>query len=651
MKLIPSSQALGAFLALAVLPVFGAPIAPPERILPADTLVLVTVPDYTKAWAAFGKTAMVRLWNDDSMRPFREKFMVKFKEGGFLPSSEKLGIKLEDYSGLLQGQITFALVQNGWDGTGTNGPAMLFLLDAKEKSGDLKKLLTELRQKWNERGVKNRIEKIRDLDFTAVTIPESAPPKAPLKPGQRKPVADEEEEDDEAGPEGAGKSKGPSEILVGQFESLLIAGDSAKAIEKLLVRLSGGSIPVIGDDPLYEANHQKLFREGVGYAWINLKPLVEATFRASKEKERTPANRPPNPFAPSQDKLLTALGLTGLDTLSLNLTTTAEGSFLHFFVGAPESRRKGFMKLLAVEAKETAPPPFVPGDVTKYSRVRLDGQKAWATLESILNEVSPQLGGLLQMSLAAAGKDIDPGFDLKKSLIGNLGDDVVSYEKAPRADAPVGGNANPPSLTLIASPNPEQFVLGIKAFTGLMPPPSGGAPVKEREFLGRKIYSFPLPPQPSPKGGMRERTYSFAATKGYAALSEDEAILEEFLRNTESTTKPLSETAGLNEAAQKIGGLATGFFGYENYTATIRQTLERLRSDPKALDKMLDIPLVGGRIPLNPGTGDLKDYLDFALLPPFERIAKYFTFTVYAAAFAADGLNFRLFYPAPPETK
>ncbi len=47
----------------------------------------------------------------------------------------------------------------------------------------------------------------------------------------------------------------------------------------------------------------------------------------------------------------------------------------------------------------------------------------------------------------------------------------------------------------------------------------------------------------------------------------------------------------------------------------------------------------------------LRDWLDFSLLPSFERISKYFNFTVYGGSSSVQGLTFKLFAPAPPQLR
>jgi len=46
-----------------------------------------------------------------------------------------------------------------------------------------------------------------------------------------------------------------------------------------------------------------------------------------------------------------------------------------------------------------------------------------------------------------------------------------------------------------------------------------------------------------------------------------------------------------------------------------------------------------------------KDWMDFSLLPSFDRVSKYFNFTVYGESATVDGLTFKIFAPVPPGLK
>jgi hypothetical protein len=635
-RLAPS---LAALLAAAVVHAASAP--PPEQLLPGDTLGVLTLPEFAKSRAQWSQWPAAQLWTDPAIKAFKDKFLAKFKTDLVEPLEKEFGVKFADYSGLAQGQVTLAITRNGWD-TAQPGqePGFLFLLDARDRSEQLRTNLTNLKKKWVDSGKQIKTEKIRDLEFTTLifnsddlsktldkVFPDPAaghetlePPK-PKKPGKK------------------------VEWIIGQSDALLIIGSAAKDIEKVLIRQSGGGVPSLGEQPAFAASHAAQFRDALGYLWVDLKTII-TTFRKQAAAKAAAPDAANNPNTPPADKVLAALGLTGLNSLAGSLREVPEGCVVNVHLSAPEAGRKGLLKILSFDPKDAAPPPFVPGDAVKFSRWRLDLQKGWAALESTLIEAFPQAAGVMKLIMDTAGKDKDPGFDLRKQLIGNLGDDLISFEKAPRKQTLADLNS-PPSLFLLSSPRAEQLAGALKALSGILPMQQ--AKVKEREFLGRKVYTMALPPTPSPGSGRPvERALNFAASGGYVAMSTDVAMLEEYLRSSDSKGRTLRETPGLAEAADKVGGLSTGLFGFENQVETTRAALEILKKESGTLATLFQNSPLAGRLGVGAENNKLKDWLDFSLLPPFDRIAKYFHLTVWTGSVTADGVTFKIFTPHPP---
>jgi len=540
---------------------FGAAVPPPEKLLSDDTLFVVTAPDFAKLRETFRNSPQSQLWNDPAMKAFREHFMEKWNEEFAKPLERELDVRLDDYTSLPQGQVTFALTQlRGKE----DELGVLFLIDTKSKSGQLKTNLTNLRKKWVDSGKTLRTEKIRDFEFSVVSLSSNDVP-ATLKE-----FFPQRAEVHELGDENDGKAATKSELVIGQADSLLIIGDSTKAVEKVAIRMTGGSMPALGELAAYNANHQAYFRDAPIYGWLNLKAVIDMLAKSESEKKESDAA--PDPFgAPKMDKMLAAFGVSGLRTAAFTAQSSPDGTLLQFFVGVPEANRQGFFKILAGEAKESSPPPFVPADAVKFQRWRLDGQKLWATIEKTLKDISPQWLNSLNMALEIANtnaKEKDPGFDVRKSLIGNLGDDIITYEKAAKGSDPKSG----PSIFLLGSPKPEDLAAALKSIFTLLNP--AAASPTEREFLGRKIFSMPAPSLPLPMMGAAKpsgpKTLSYSATGGYVAMSTDVSILEEFLRSSESQSKALHETAGIKDASQKVTSTGTGLFGYENHAETMR---------------------------------------------------------------------------------
>jgi hypothetical protein len=51
------------------------------------------------------------------------------------------------------------------------------------------------------------------------------------------------------------------------------------------------------------------------------------------------------------------------------------------------------------------------------------------------------------------------------------------------------------------------------------------------------------------------------------------------------------------------------------------------------------------------GAKGLREWVDFSLLPPFDKISKYFYFAVYGGGATVDGLTLKMFVPVPPQLK
>jgi hypothetical protein len=170
---------------------------------------------------------------------------------------------------------------------------------------------------------------------------------------------------------------------------------------------------------------------------------------------------------------------------------------------------------------------------------------------------------------------------------------------------------------------------------------------KEREFLGRKIYSQAAPVLPIPTANpSAPGTLHYAASGSYVAITTEPSMLEEYLRSSDSQQKKLRETPGLAEATAKVGGSSTGLFGYENQAETTRTMFELLRKSAASTNSNA----APGIPAWNPESA-FEKWMDFSLLPSFDKIAKYFYFTVYSASANAEGFTFKIFAPSPPSLK
>lgn len=609
----------------------SAVVPPVEKLLPDDTLFMVTTPDFVKLREIYHSSPQTKLWDDPAMKPFKEHFLSKMREELIEPLERDLNIKFADYTNLPQGQITLAMAQNGWPAKEGQHPGLLLLIDTKDKSTQLTKNIADIRKKWVDAGKTVRTEKIRSIEFAAFPISDKDVPKTLRKfTGSQQAESDSDESTTNAT---------KSELFIGQYESLLVVGTETAPIEKVLAHVTGGSVPSLGDLATYDQSRLAVFRDSPFYAWVNSKILIDAlTHQNVKVDPETPD---PMAFL-NPSKIVNAVGIGGVKTLAFSVQVQNDGTSMQVFASAPESSRQGILKILPGEAKDSSPPSFVPADAVKFQRWRLDGQKTWATIQKIASDISPSSASAISLMLGTANemaRQKDPDFDINKAFFGNLGDDVISYQKAPRGNG-LEELSSPPTLYLIASPKADQLASALKYILGIFNP-QAQAP-KDREFLGRKIYS--IPPGSSPMGSFGAG-WNYAASGGYVAISTDASLVEEYLRSSDSEQKTLRETPGLTDAMAKAGGSSTGMFGFENQLETTRAVFGALKSG--ATTNFSSGAAVVPGFGSFPGTGGFKDWMDFSLLPPFDSISKYFGISVYTASANVDGMAFKMFAPVP----
>jgi len=613
-----------------------AAIPPAENLLPKDTLLVLTVPDFAALRSDAHQSPQWLFWNDPAMKPFRDKFMAKWNENFVVPLERDLGVKLSDFTDLPQGQLTFAVTQNGWNGGDDSPPpGILLLLDARGKSGLLITNLAKLRQKWREAGKPIHTETVRGIPFSVVPLASNdVPPTLAALFPQSQPVQ-------ELGRKT--RVPKPGELVVGQFASLLIAGNSIKAVEPVAARLTGGAWPPLSDNPVFAADRPAQFHgTPLYYGWFNAKTFFDVLMRVPPPQ--------PNPEAPSPlpqvpwHQVLDASGLTGLKSVSFSYYESRAGAQFNVFLSVPAADRQGILQMIATAPKDANPPAFVPADAVKFFRWRVDGQRDWTGLQKMLGNISPtaltSLNSVLDIA-NAAGQQKDPNFDIRKNLFANLGDDFISYQMAPKGSTPTDLN-NAPSLFLFAAANPDQAALAIKGI-GSMLPSEQSAP-DPRLFLGRKIYTIPLSPRRALDGSNSiSRSLYCAATGGYVALTTDISLLENYLRSDEGHVKPLRSIPGLTEAAQHVGGAGSGLFGYDNQRELVRMLFATLKNEPaRGVNPLAALPMVSPDI-------NLSQWMDFSLLPDYNKVSKYFYFTVYGGGTTVDGLTFKFFTPRAPQ--
>ncbi|MFM8471238.1 MAG: hypothetical protein ACKODH_14975, partial [Limisphaerales bacterium] len=235
-------------------------------------------------------------------------------------------------------------------------------------------------------------------------------------------------------------AKKKSQPYVGLSGSLLLISESTKALEKILARQDGAGAG-LDEDPAFERARTALGREAHAFGWVNAKAFLDVLAKLPVGPQDG------NPLGVAPGRIMDAIGLGGVEGLVMAARQAGEGTQVEVFVQSPLAKRKGLLNILTVEAKEAGPLPFVGTDAAKFTRIRLDGKKAFDTLERIITDLNPQMAGVVTLMLENVGKDKDPNFDLRKQIFGNLGADFVTFQKSPRGNT-AADLKSPPTLFL-----------------------------------------------------------------------------------------------------------------------------------------------------------------------------------------------------------
>ncbi len=562
-----------------------------EALLPAETVLVVAAPNYASAKKHFKDSASGQFWDSAEFKPFRKKLADGFEANVLAGIEEELAIDFEAFEEMASGPVALAVVPGQDAG---EEPALLLLLDAGRKSVTLRRTLSRLERDWRKNDREVSETEIGGVDFTTVSDPE-----------------------------------GDRQVHIGRVGAQLVVGTKSAQIEGVLARLNGKGAGALAGNPAFAADHGAVLRGADFYVWANPGAVLPQLLDNLPDGAEVGID-----FG----EVVGALGIDGLGTLAMAYSERPDGAHSELFIGLPKAKRKGLFGLLETKRADTSPPPFVPANVGAFSRWRLDMDAAWKNLEKLLLELSPDVANMVEFTVGLLGKDKDSNFDFRKSFLNNFGDDLIIYQMPPKGTALNDIGAGP-MVVLVKSPNPDELIKGVGAVPGILPPPLNEAAMLPRRLGDHTVYSFELAEFPDPSTGeLVKMELLLAARNGYMAAATDADLLQAFLDG--KTNGGLAKRDGLAAATILVGGMDSGFFGYQNDRDMVLSTMDTLRDNADQFDMIFSMIPTDGF-----GEVSLSEWLDFSLLPTGSKIAKYFDFTVYGAETDDRGISLKTFSP------
>lgn len=588
----PWCPAIGMLLLMPVATAVSA-LPPAEGWLPTNTMGYVTVPNFPASKAALMSSPLGRLWSDSSMAAFRGQATECILSNGVGPWQHELSIDFSRWLPLIQGQVTVAWfpLEN------SNSPAWGALIDTSGQEADLGREMEGLRTRWTSAGFSLRTNLFSGIEFLAVSgWGSETTTSSNLAPN---------------------KSASADSLWFGWRQNVFLIADARSAAGALAASVSVvGTTAVTNRSRFPAAIAQAL--PGI-FGWVNfsaIRPQLDQKFAALFALLANLGGQPA--------QVGSALGLDTLRQIAFSAGATEGAIRSRVFLDVPSADRSGIFQLLAFEPREASPPSFVPADALRFQRGRVNGARMWKTIEESLNRVSPQMSGLLRLTLETAGQSVDERFNMTRNVTEALGDDFMTYELPASTNVSHGGH-----VTLIGSTKPAALLVGVRALLALEMI-EGGEEFSERPFLGQTLHRIAIPAA----DGEPAHVLEMGVNGRYVVMADQPTLLEEMLRRTNDPASSLRAIPRVVEAARDAGGWDRGLFAYEDMAKAGAGRWEAMR-----VSGLESAPLVVAHA-LTLMAPAVADCLDFTRLPPFEKIARYQGVSVLTGGTDATGFRF-----------
>ena len=309
--------------------------------------------------------------------------------------------------------------------------------------------------------------------------------------------------------------------------------------------------------------HKFQFADSVLWGWIYLTPItqkwIEKETAQMKNLAQTDESTPTDPLSENQDSLMiplitSKLGLQSFISGSFAVYDRPTGIYTDYYIYSPAGSRQGIGKLLSIDAGDCTPPPFIKKDISHFSRMRLNIPAAANNIQSLINDIMPDVCDLLVSAILPGLLEKEPNFNFQKQLIAPLGNDIISCEK-------INAKGEKDVIRFVQVNEGEKYVESVKNVISILAP----IPTIETQTGKYKIVSLPVP---NLELTSLTNYYHIAAKDSYLLMSNNRKMIEQFLNET-NQEQSLSSLSGLTNAAH-IGGFHTGFFEYNNNRSIAR---------------------------------------------------------------------------------
>jgi len=559
------------FFGLGLLPALGmAQSVPSDRRLPKGTVAFLTIRNMSEFKTRFGQTMMGQMMADPALQP-----LLNSIQGKMADSLEKMqretGFSLGELLSIPEGEMTMSVTL----GPNAGQFALTALMDFTGHEELFQRVLDRMQQEMEKNGVA-RIEE--EVEGTPANLIKVAADELPIKVAPAYCVKDK----------------------------TFVFSTHTDSLKSVLSRWAGDHDETLASNDSYRYIMERCRNEASDSAPLSLwfvDPLAMVRGGLSVDPQ----------MAFQAAMAMGVMQQIGVDKLkgiggSSEMAVGDYDGFSRTFLFA-ENSAKGVMNLMQFDEGAVGPPAWVTSDVLSFSSTRWNLEKAYQTVESLVDMFAGP--GTTARQLDQIAENAETGnLHLKKDIVDQMTGAYISIGD----QVGQGEEARQRMLWALELKNANAMKGVLARLAGIE-----GFPGRQREFQGETIYEFTIPEgaleglgvpnltqlqagADAPEGGS---TVGLAIADQRLMIAVDVTLLEQVIRGA-GDREPLSTSAVYQKVASRFPARAAAI-SFNRGDRQLEALLEGVKSG------MLQ-QATQGQIDLD---------IDVSLLPPAEVLRKY----------------------------
>jgi len=399
-------------------------------------------------------------------------------------------------------------------------------------------------------------------------------------------------------------------LFIGRNEDRFIIGLNRASLEDYLTACEAGTVR-LGAQPFYQQA-----KAAVGAGSIQLfhqtKPIWDMAMALG-------SMMPPTEGEPSPAEMINSMGLNQFQGFAMGVNWSAEGVRSKNFFGI--NGRNGLMRLIPSENQSLAPPPFAPSEAISATTARVE-----------LSQLIPMIEDLMKMGPEGEMAEFDAGLATFEEFAGVSLKTLLSDLEGTIFMATPAGSAglNPMGMMMGGGGSLDLgFALKLKSkdrfvqlLTNMQNPEITQGLLSKEEVSGRDLWSMDLPMMPVPL----EVTMSFDGD--WMLMGTSRKFMTDAFKRADGEARLATNTA-YQKALAAVGGDSGMMVKYEDVGTTLSQMADMIR------------PMLGMVPMFVPDLGaqpELLFFFDPANIPSSATIQKYYGVSVQRCSVTSGGL-------------